>query len=452
MDSDERLADGISERTLSRQEFLRRAAMLGLGLPVAGSLFGASSAFGATKALSREYAGTTLQFAKVPNVTGEDALWAQWLAPFMQQTGINVNVTIVPPAQGPALYTTTFSSNNPFDVSYQTTSDLGTYGAAGVLEDLNPYLNQWADKQYFRPTWLQRATLYNHLYGMPALLGTLLVFTNLDLLQKQGIHRFPKTMEEMTAMAKSVQSPPDIWGYYEPATVADFAWYFNIHSVHNRNGGLIGKDQKTALLTSKPVVDTVQQKANLSLVDKIQPPLGEYNRGAARSLFQAGKLLFLLDAPPMIAVFKSNPFKWNVTLPFGEPNQVVGHKGKKAIRGIRRTTFGNQGTWAMAARSSNKDAAWQLIKFLSTQQFEASMNTTLGFAPARTDAKISANPSLQANAIYANHQWEGLLLNPHLADVLNEFSKAIESAVGGRQSVSDALKTAQSNSAQILHS
>ena len=141
-----------------------------------------------------------------------------------------------------------------------------------------------------------------------------------------------------------------------------------------------------------------------------------------------------------------------MTLPFGEPNQVVGHKGKKAIRAIRRTTFGNQGTWAMAARSSNKDAAWQLIKFLSTQQFEASMNTTLGFAPARTDAKISANPSLQANAIYANHQWEGLLLNPHLADVLNEFSKAIESAVGGRQSVSDALKTAQSNSAQILHS
>ena len=89
------------------------------------------------KAAAQPYAGVTLQFAKAPFGTDEKDVVAKLLAPFEQSTGIKVVHTIVPWNVEGATYATNYAGPNPFDVSYQTSTDLTGLGTKGVLEVLN---------------------------------------------------------------------------------------------------------------------------------------------------------------------------------------------------------------------------------------------------------------------------------------------------------------------------
>src|SRR4029079_1011887 len=86
-------------------------------------------------------AGVTLQFAKAPFGNDEKDVIAKLLAPFEKQTGIKVVHTILPWTTEGATYATNYAGPTPFDVSYQTSTDLTGLGTKGVLEVLNN--KQW---------------------------------------------------------------------------------------------------------------------------------------------------------------------------------------------------------------------------------------------------------------------------------------------------------------------
>ena len=67
----------------------------------------AAAAGGASTSSAGEelpFEGVTLQFAKAPHGEDEAELMAEWLAPFEEETGINVEHTIVPWDQLEAIY------------------------------------------------------------------------------------------------------------------------------------------------------------------------------------------------------------------------------------------------------------------------------------------------------------------------------------------------------------
>ena len=132
-------ADG-NEAGESRRDFLKKAVAVGLSLPVAGALVGSAAArpsiFVRDRARSR-FEGVTLQFAKAPFGTDEKDVIAKLLKPFEAKTGIKVKHTIVPWNVEGASYATNYAGPNPYDVSYQTSTDLTGLGTKGVLEVLN---------------------------------------------------------------------------------------------------------------------------------------------------------------------------------------------------------------------------------------------------------------------------------------------------------------------------
>ena len=123
----------------SRREFLKRAAGVAVGLPVAGALAGNAAAAPRISLTSRAkpFDGVTLQFAKAPFGTDEKDVIAKLLKPFEDKTGAKVVHTIVPWNVEGATYATNYAGPNPFDVSYQTSTDLTGLGTKGVLEVLN---------------------------------------------------------------------------------------------------------------------------------------------------------------------------------------------------------------------------------------------------------------------------------------------------------------------------
>jgi multiple sugar transport system substrate-binding protein len=447
------LGDGGQEpqsKSYGRGEFLKKAAAGALALPAAGAL--ASSAGAMPRMVVRDRArsrfeGTTLQFAKAPFGADEKQYIDNLLKPFTAKTGISVVHSIVPWNVESATYATNYAGPSPYDVSYQTSTDLTGLGTKGVLEVLNT--SKWLDAPSFAATkakfianTITKSTYKGKLYGLPCIIGGTVVYYNKDLLAKAGVTTLPTNTTELAAAAVKAASAPNVWGYQTPMTNTDSNWYFQYHNIHNRGTDIISPDGSKVTFTSAGNVAALQTAVDLILKYKVQPPVGQYNRDAGVALFQAGRIAFLDDEPLRLPVFRAAnlPFKWDFVEPMAAPS------GK-------RTIFSTTGHWVMASKSANQAAAWELIQFLSSPAFAGPFGAHYGWAPVRTDVDTSKGDA-QVKRIngYVLRDWDGLPTGPKMAQLTDVYGQAIEAASTGSKTVAQALAKAQSDGTAALKS
>lgn len=438
-----------AEREHSRRDFLKKAAGATLSLPVAGALVESAAASPRISIREKQFQGVTLQFAKAPFGNDEHQVMAYLLKPFERSTGIKVVHTVVPWQTEGATYATNYAGPNPFDVSYQTSTDLTGLGTKGVLEVLNT--TKWlnapsfaANKAKFIPAALAKSMYQGKLYGLPCIIGGTVVYYNKDLLAKAGVTSVPTNTDQLATAAQQVVQKVGngVWGYQTPMANADFNWYFQYHNIHNRGADIISKNGKAVTFNAPGSVAALQAAVDLILKYKVQPPVGQYNREAGVALFEAGRIAFLDDEPLRLTVFRGMnlPFKWDFVAPMAAPN------GK-------RTIFSTTGHWVMAAKSKNKAAAWELIKFLSSPAFADGFGAHYGWAPVRRDVNTaSGDPQVARVNEYVLKSWDGLPTGPKMAQLTDVYGQAIEAAATGSKSVAAALAAAQTSGTAILHS
>ncbi len=391
---------------------------------------------------AKPFEGVTLKFAKAPHGEDEQDNFAQWLAPFEEETGITVEHTVVPWNDLEATYTANFAGNNVFDVTYQTSAHLTLFGELGAFTDATPLFDNAdyaADRARFPDSIVNASVYKDQLYGVPFIIGTIVMYANLDLMAEAGITEIPTTGAELVAAATAIQSPPDVWGFYTPTTVADFGWYFNLQNVHNFGGDIISDDFETATIDSDAVQQATQYAVDLICNDEVQPPLGQYDREGAIELFKAGKLAFLLDEPLRVAVFEEEglPFEWDIAQPVGNGGNI--------------SQFSTTGHWVISAKSPNQEAAWELVKFLSSPDFSQTYNERYAFVPARDDVDVAGgNEKLARNFEWAMTTWDGLVTHPQINGLLDEYVKALEAATTCDTPVADALAEAQGRAEDLL--
>src|SRR3984893_4749515 len=432
-----------------RRDFFKKAFAIGLSWPAAGAIVGSAAArptiIVRDRARSR-FEGVTLQFARAPFGTDEKDVIANLLKPFQAKTGIKVQHTIVPWNVEGASYATNYAGPNPYDVSYQTSTDLTSLGTKGVLEVLNT--PQWLNspayasvRQKFIPNTIKKSLWKGKLYGLPCIIGGTVMYYNMDLLSKAGITKIPATTAELAAAAAKVNKAPNVWGFQVPMTDKDFTWYFHYCNIHNRGGDIVSKDGSRVTFNTAPVIQATQASVDLILKDKVQPPVGQYDREAGVSLFKAGGIAFLHDEPLRLSVFRTEklPFKWDFVNPVGAAG--------------RRTIFSTTGHWVMASKTKNKAAAWELVKFLSSPAFANGFGAHYGWAPVRSDVN-TAKGDAQVTRInkYVLTSWDGLPTGPKMAQLTSVYGQAIEAAATGSKSVKDAMAKAQADGTRILKS
>ena len=443
-------ADG-AQRELSRRDFLTRAAGVALAASAGGVLVDAAAAARRIRVgeTGQPYAGVTLQFAKAPFGTDEKDVVSKLLAPFEKQTGIKVVHTIVPWTTEGAQYATNYAGPNPFDVSYQTSTDLTGLGTKGVLEVLNT--PKWLDapsfastKKKFIPNTIKKSTYQGKLYGLPCIIGGTVVYYNKDLLAKAGVKSIPTNVTQLAAAATQVvkNGGSGVWGYQVPMTNKDFNWYFQYHNIHNWGTDIISADGKSVTFTNSGEKNALQAEVDIFLKDKAAPPVGQYAREDGVALFKAGRVGFLHDEPLRLPEFRSAnlPFKWDFVAPMAAPN------GKRSI-------FSTTGHWVMASKSKNQAAAWELVKFLSSPAFANEFGAHYGWAPVRNDVNTSkGDPQVERVNRYVLTSWDGLPTGPKMAQLTDVYGQAIEAAATGNKSVQAALAKAQSDGTTILKS
>ncbi len=397
----------------------------------------------AIAATARPFEGVTLKFGKAPHGADEIALFETWLAPFEERTGIDVEHTVVPWGDVESTYTASFAGDDPFDVTYQVSTHLTLFGDRGAFMDVLPLMSapEYAsERAHFIDSAIDASLYQGKLYGVPIIIGSTVMFVNLDLLEQAGVSEIPSTTDELIAAALAVQENTDAIGFHVPMTTVDFNWYFNLQNAHNFGGDIVSDDYTSATIDSEAVRQATQFGVDLICTHGVQPQIGQYNREEGISLFKGGQLAMLLDEPLRVTAFEDEglPFNWDIAPPVGAPDGT-------------RTMFSTTGHWSVAAESANPEAAWELAKFLSSAEFMTAYNEVYGWISPRDDiTTFLGNEKLQRNLDWVLASWDGLVTHPNIAQILDEYGQALEAAASCEVSVDDALSEAQARATEIL--
>ena len=279
---------------------------------------------------AKPFDGITIQFAKAPFGTDEKDVIAKLIKPWEDKTGAKVEHTIVPWNVEGATYATNYAGPNPFDVSYQTSTDLTGLGTKGVLEPLNT--KQWLDnpnyastKAKFIPNTIAKSMYKGKLYGLPCIIGGTVIYYNKDLLGEGQHRQHPAD----GARAHGRRGEGREARRRAPGATTSRCRTRTSPGTSSTTGSttaasdIISKDQSKVTFNNPQAAAALQYYADM-VTNKVQPPVGQYDREAGVSLFKAGRIGFLHDEPLRLAVFRGEklPFKWDFINPVGRRQQA----------------------------------------------------------------------------------------------------------------------------------
>lgn len=322
--------------------------------------------------------------------------------------------------------------------------------ARGALTPLTPAELKTANinkGNFYGPLW-QTADYRNASYGVPVHSVALGMYYNKDLLKKYGIAKVPANRSEYLAAAqkctvdKNGKHPGeagfdarnlDTWG---AGVVNGWMGGTVAYSVVRQNGAdLVDKSQNAAFTSAGA------QEALQFLVDQIkkyQTSPANATEQSEIAAFRQGKTCFNFNGVWMLTQYQGQQ-----GLNFGVvPMPQLGTKMKAAWGGSSHMTLPRQ----RANYDRNKRAA--ALEFISwmTQPAQNLTWTAAGGLP--TQAKVAADKSFDNNPI--NGLFEGLPNvyatsgYPWVGQVRGAWDGAVENAVLGKKTVSQALSDANS--------
>ena len=206
---------------------------------------------GSARSRAKPYDGVTIQFAKAPFGTDEKDVIAKLLEAVREdKTGAKVVHTVVPWNVEGATYATNYAGPNPFDVSYQTSTDLTGLGTKGVLEVAEHEAVARTARTTRRRrrsssrTRSRRAPTRGSSTACRASSAARSSTTTRTCSGRPASPTSRGPSPSSTAAALKVQKlGSGDWGHNVSLSNKDFTWYFLYHGLHNRGVDIISKDQ-----------------------------------------------------------------------------------------------------------------------------------------------------------------------------------------------------------------
>jgi multiple sugar transport system substrate-binding protein len=256
---------------------------------------------------------------------------------------------------------------NAPDVAQSFTADnTGAFCASGGWIDLKPYMDKSKIDASMFPEAVQTYTQFQgKRCALPMLADTYGLYYNKDLFTKAGITAPPKTMSELTADAKKLTAPAGnsfkvvgfdpAQGFYENAP-AHYGPLFGAEWVDNKN--------KSVISTNPGWVDFMKWQKDLIDFygfDKLTRwQAGAGDEFSPSNAFERGKLAMAIDGEYRTAFIKAEHPKLN----YGTAPMPVSDNHPE-LYGAGYVTGNIVG---IPKGAKNKDAAWELVKFLTTDE------------------------------------------------------------------------------------
>lgn len=324
-----------------------------------------------------------------------------------------------------------------FEMNYE---NFNTYAGNGVLLDLTELADGDED---FSPDMLTGNT-YEYfqndgkLYGLTEKVSDVVLYYNKDMFDAAGLE-YPQadwTWDDLLTAAQAL-TKDGVYGFYAPVT------YNELYKVVAQNGGALFDEDGNPTIDSAENVEALQWMLDKMLKYHIQPTSEEMSGKTPEDMFKNSEIAMEVTGSWMVTTFADAPFEWDIALEPGNTDQVH-HVFADGI--------------VASADTKNAEAAWKLIKFLSTDPTAAKIRLDSSWdLPATNDESVQEQYTSQEKPEHREVIFEAMetgIMPPvvdHYAEVQNAINEQLNRAVIGQQSAEDALKAAQEEVTNILN-
>jgi len=333
----------------------------------------------------------------------------------------------------PATMLAKFSARKPPDVFYVNSDAFLDWASQGVLEPLDSYASKshFSSKPFYAPL-LNGFKYKGKTYGYPKDWSPLAMEVNTALAAKaKVVPSRIQTWAQLTAAAKKLK--PVMPSGAKPICLSA-NWDRLLAFVYQNKGSFLNKAKTKATVNSPAAKAAADYYVGLIRQDLADIPakLGVDWCGAALGKEKAAII-----------------FEGNWLFPFMQ--STFPDVKFSTQRMLKNKTYGNLGftaSYSMARDSDNKDAAWQLIRYLVGRPGMKTW-TSKGLAlPSRKDVKpVAGRQPFLADAAYA-HPWE---FAPQFSKVMDTANNELTAVIEGKESTSEMLKKVEDAANDALH-
>lgn len=349
---------------------------------------------------------------------------------------------------------TDIAARRPPDVAQVIFSDLAYAGqqlGAVPLDQAVPQADWDAHVEGMVPSGLDLGKVGDKTYALAYTFSTPMVFYNADLFREAGLDpdQPPKTWEEVKDYALTIQDKTEANGFAGGiigVQVGPYDWL--LQSVILSNGGSVINDAGTAVTFDRP--ETIEAVAMLRGL-KDAGVYGNISRGEALESMAAGKLAMYINSS-------------------GLQNHLLSQaEGNYELRAAQMPGFGERpasptnsgsGLVMFSQDPVKQRAAWELMKFLTSERGYTIITSKIGYLPLRTaivdDPEylkdwVDANPLVRPNLAQLERMepWRSYPGTSY-RQVAATLMEAAEQAVFGDGDVAEIMQGAQARAQAMM--
>ena len=346
---------------------------------------------------------------------------------FEKETGTKVDIKTGDALGGLDKLSLDNQSGKAPDVMMAPYDRVGGLGNDGQLAEVALSKDSKTDK-----TTESLVTNGGKVYGAPAVIETLVLYYNKDLMQEA-----PKTFGELEELAKD--SKYDFAGEAgkNTAFLADWTNFYYAYGLLSGNGGYVfgknGTDPKDIGLNNQGAIDGIEYAKTWYA----KWPKGlQDTKGAANFIqtqFQEGKTAAIIDGPWKASSLKEAKVNYGVATIPTLPN------------GKAYSAFGGGKAWVIPAGANNPEAAQKFVDFLTSTDQQKAFYDKTNEVPANTEAReyaVGKNDELTTAVV---KQFENAQPMPNISEMSTVWDPAatmLFDAVSGKKSAKDAADDA----------
>ena len=346
---------------------------------------------------------------------------------FEKESGTKVNIKTGDALGGLDKLSLDNQSGKAPDVMMAPYDRVGGLGNDGQLAEVTLNKDSKTDK-----TTESLVTNGGKVYGAPAVIETLVLYYNKDLLQEA-----PKTFGELEELAKDSKYNFAGEEGKNTAFLADWTNFYYAYGLLSGNGGYVfgknGTDPKDIGLNNQGAIDGIEYAKTWYA----KWPKGlQDTKGAANFIqtqFQEGKTAAIIDGPWKASSLKEAKVNYGVATIPTLPN------------GKAYSAFGGGKAWVIPAGANNPEAAQKFVDFLTSTDQQKAFYDKTNEVPANTEAReyaVGKNDELTTAVV---KQFENAQPMPNISEMSTVWDPAknmLFDAVSGKKDAKTAAEDA----------
>jgi len=264
-----------------------------------------------------------------------------------------------------------FASNTAPDVIFLNNHYLPIYANAGLLEDLSD--SELITKKFYNKS-IEALSYNNKIYAIPRDISNLVVYYNKNLFDKNNLNYPNKetTFSDFLELALKLTNKEK--GIYGVSFEEDPLFY--LPYLMSEGGGILADDLKTNILNTPESIQGITFYSNLRNKYNVAPKRNENASATMAQMFLQGKIAMHISGRWLVPKYRESAhFDWDITqFPKGTKGSIVPLDASG---------------WAISSKSTKKNEAKLLIKYLSSKESLDKFSESGLIVPARIDSANS---------------------------------------------------------------